>query len=76
VRALYDRMVRIRITPDWAKLIDFEATIPQAVEDLARTKMQEEASRPRASGLRDGGLGDGGLGDDPRQQGRTRTLRT
>jgi hypothetical protein len=34
VQALYRQMVRITITPDWAKLLDFETTIPQAVADL------------------------------------------
>ncbi|MDQ4119567.1 MAG: pyridoxamine 5'-phosphate oxidase family protein [Actinomycetota bacterium] len=34
VRALYTQMVRITITPDWAKLLDFETTIPKAVADL------------------------------------------
>ena len=34
VRALYEQMVRITITPTWAKLLDFETTIPKAVEDL------------------------------------------
>ncbi|MHA6624683.1 pyridoxamine 5'-phosphate oxidase family protein [Pseudonocardia sichuanensis] len=38
VRALYDEMVRIRVEPEWARLLDFETTIPQAVEDLARAK--------------------------------------
>ena len=39
VRALYPRMARITITPEWAKLIDFETTLPQAVEELmARRK--------------------------------------
>lgn len=36
VRALYRQMAMITIEPDWAKLLDFETTIPQAVEDLAR----------------------------------------
>lgn len=37
VRSLYaDGMVRIVITPTWAKLIDFENTLPQAVEELIR----------------------------------------
>jgi hypothetical protein len=36
VRALYEQMVCITIEPDWAKLLDFETTIPQAVEDLVR----------------------------------------
>ena len=39
VRGLYDQMVRITITPDWAKLLDFRTTLPQAVEDLVRAKM-------------------------------------
>lgn len=34
VRALYQQMARITITPTWAKLLDFETTIPKAVEDL------------------------------------------
>jgi hypothetical protein len=36
VRALYAQMARITIEPDWAKLLDFETTIPKAVEDLVR----------------------------------------
>ena len=32
VRSLYDRMAAITVTPDWAKLIDFETTLPVAVE--------------------------------------------
>jgi hypothetical protein len=27
-------MARITITPEWAKLIDFETTLPSAVEEL------------------------------------------
>jgi Pyridoxamine 5'-phosphate oxidase len=38
VRALYDEMVRITVEPDWAKLLDFETTIPSAVEQLIREK--------------------------------------
>jgi hypothetical protein len=35
VRSLYrDGMVRIVVTPTWAKLIDFETTLPSAVEEL------------------------------------------
>jgi len=34
VRALYDQMALITIEPDWAKLLDFETTLPKAVEDL------------------------------------------
>jgi hypothetical protein len=39
VRSLYtDGMVRIVITPSWAKLIDFETTLPVAVEELIRAR--------------------------------------
>jgi hypothetical protein len=38
VQSLYDDMVVITITPTWAKLLDFETTIPQAVEDLIKEK--------------------------------------
>jgi pyridoxamine 5'-phosphate oxidase-like protein len=38
VRALYDQMARITIAPDWAKLLDFESTIPKAVEDLVKAR--------------------------------------
>jgi hypothetical protein len=34
VRGLYQQMARITIAPTWAKLIDFETTIPRAVEEL------------------------------------------
>ena len=43
VRSLYDGMVRIVVTPTWAKLIDFETTLPSAVEELARLR---EERRP------------------------------
>ena len=43
VRSLYhDGMVRIVVTPTWAKLIDFETTLPSAVEELLQ---QREARR-------------------------------
>ena len=38
VQGLYDEMVMITITPTWAKLLDFETTIPKAVEDLIKEK--------------------------------------
>src|SRR5215207_5382550 len=44
VRSLYDGMVRIVVTPTWAKLIDFETTLPSAVEEL----IQQRAERQRA----------------------------
>lgn len=39
VRSIYhDGMVRIVVTPAWAKLIDFESTLPSAVEELIRQR--------------------------------------
>ena len=42
VRSLYDGMVRIVVTPAWAKLIDFETTLPSAVEELARQRDERQ----------------------------------
>jgi Pyridoxamine 5'-phosphate oxidase len=42
VRSLYDGMVRIVVTPTWAKLIDFETTLPSAVEELARQRVARQ----------------------------------
>jgi hypothetical protein len=48
VRSLYhDGMVRIVVTPTWAKLIDFETTLPSAVEELVRQR--EERRRGGAA---------------------------
>ncbi|MFI2487855.1 pyridoxamine 5'-phosphate oxidase family protein [Promicromonospora kroppenstedtii] len=44
VRSLYDAMYRIVVTPTWAKLIDFETTLPTPVEELLR----KQAERPGA----------------------------
>lgn len=38
VRSLYESMVRIVVTPTWAKLIDFDETLPTAVEELIRLR--------------------------------------
>jgi hypothetical protein len=38
VRSLYDGMVRVVVTPTWAKLIDFDTTLPSAVEELYRQR--------------------------------------
>ncbi len=44
VRSLYhDGMVRIVVTPTWAKLIDFETTLPSAVEELIRQRAQRQS---------------------------------
>lgn len=43
VRSLYhDGMVRIVVTPTWAKLIDFETTLPSAVEELIQQRDQRQ----------------------------------
>jgi hypothetical protein len=44
VRSLYDGMVRIVVTPTWAKLIDFETTLPSAVEELIRQREERRAT--------------------------------
>ncbi|MGI5230578.1 pyridoxamine 5'-phosphate oxidase family protein [Actinoallomurus sp. CA-142502] len=44
VQALYDGMVRIVVKPTWAKLIDFETTLPTAIEEL----MQQQKERQSA----------------------------
>lgn len=38
VRALYDQMARITVTPTWARLNDFVRTAPRAVERLVAEK--------------------------------------
>jgi hypothetical protein len=38
VRSLYDSMVRIVVKPTWAKSIDFDETLPTAVEELVRRR--------------------------------------
>ena len=38
VRALYDSMVRIVVTPTWVRLNDFQRTAPRAVERLVQAK--------------------------------------
>ena len=43
VRSLYDGMVRIIVIPTWAKLIDFETTLPSAVEELVRQRSRTSA---------------------------------
>jgi hypothetical protein len=44
VQSLYDGMVRVVVKPTWAKLIDFETTLPTAIEEL----MQRQKQRQRA----------------------------
>ena len=43
VRSLYhDGMMRIVVTPNWTKLIDFETTLPSAVEELVRQREERQ----------------------------------
>jgi uncharacterized pyridoxamine 5'-phosphate oxidase family protein len=42
VRSLYDGMVRIVVSPTWVKLIDFETTLPSAVEELLRQREERQ----------------------------------
>lgn len=50
VRSLYKQMARIAITPEWAKLLDFETTLPSAVEELAmRRESERSGSSPQGS---------------------------
>jgi hypothetical protein len=44
VRSLYDSMVRIVVTPTWAKLIDFDETLPTAVEELVHRREQRQGA--------------------------------
>jgi Pyridoxamine 5'-phosphate oxidase len=42
VRSLYDQMVAITVTPEWAKLIDFETSVPVALERLVGGRRPSE----------------------------------
>ncbi|MFI7233157.1 pyridoxamine 5'-phosphate oxidase family protein [Nonomuraea angiospora] len=45
VRSLYiDGMVRVVVTPTWAKLIDFETTLPSPVEELIRRRAERQSA--------------------------------
>ena len=45
IRSLYDGMDRIVVTPTWAKLIDFETTLPSAIEELVRQREERREER-------------------------------
>ncbi|GAA0924496.1 pyridoxamine 5'-phosphate oxidase family protein [Kribbella koreensis] len=47
VKALYDEMIVITVTLTWAKLLDFETTIPKAVEDLIAAKQATRTEQQR-----------------------------
>jgi hypothetical protein len=38
VRQLYDQMAVITITPTWARMNDFDTTLPKPVEEILKTK--------------------------------------
>ena len=42
VRSLYESMVRIVVKPTWAKMIDFDETLPSAVEELLRKQADSQ----------------------------------
>jgi hypothetical protein len=44
VRSLYHSMVRIVVTPTWAKLIDFETNLPSAVEELVAQRAARQSA--------------------------------
>jgi hypothetical protein len=44
IRSLYDGMVRIVVTPTWAKLIDFDTTLPSPVEELVRQREERRVT--------------------------------
>jgi len=44
VRSLYNSMVRIVVQPTWVKLIDFETTLPSAVEELIRRRDERQGA--------------------------------
>ena len=44
VKSLYDGMVRVVVKPTWAKLIDFETTLPTAIEELMRKQAERQVS--------------------------------
>ncbi|MEW2518799.1 pyridoxamine 5'-phosphate oxidase family protein [Actinacidiphila alni] len=50
VRSLYDGMVRVVVKPTWVKLIDFETTLPTAIEELVRRQQERERGVPQKTG--------------------------
>lgn len=50
VRSLYDSMVRIVVQPTWAKLIDFDETLPIAVEELIKRREERSGDIGPSSG--------------------------
>jgi hypothetical protein len=44
VHSLYQSMVRIVVTPTWVKMIDFETTLPSAVEELIQQRAERQGA--------------------------------
>jgi len=42
VQSLYDSMMRIVVNPTWAKVIDFDETLPTPVEKLVRRREERQ----------------------------------
>lgn len=42
LRSLHKGMTRIVVTPTWAKLIDFETTLPSGLEDLIKERAERQ----------------------------------
>ena len=52
VRSMHTQMVRITITPQWAKLLDFVTRLPQPIEEIVQASRRQEGesqARPRQS---------------------------
>ena len=45
VRSLYDGMVRVVVKPTWVTLIDFETTLPTAIEELMQRQKDRQTAR-------------------------------
>ena len=44
VKALYEGMVRVVVKPTWAKLLDFETTLPTAIEELMQRQKERQSA--------------------------------
>jgi hypothetical protein len=44
VKSLYEGMVRIVVKPTWVKLIDFETTMPTAIEELMQRQKERQSA--------------------------------
>jgi len=44
VKSLYEGMVRVVVKPTWVKLIDFETTLPTAIEELMQRQKERQSA--------------------------------